>query len=265
MSTPTAPRAPLFYRRPELLTPTQHGNLRIKTGGHGFAREANAVPLAAIEFGAAMRHYPIVFAAGDGYPIAVLGLDRINCFVAGEEWEKATYVPAYVRRYPFVFADSAQDTLTLAIDRDADNVVEDGEEGELLFEDGKPTEVVSNVMAFCRDFHGAHIQTDAFVEAIAAHDLLVPHHADAKLASGGLMTLSGFKVVDRPRFEALSDEIVLAWHRKGWLPLIHFHLLSLDRFADLLARQESRQAAENAQPPVDSLAPHQAISKEATV
>ena len=47
-------RTPLFYRRPELLTPASHGNLRIRSGGYGFASEANAVPLAIIEFGAAM-------------------------------------------------------------------------------------------------------------------------------------------------------------------------------------------------------------------
>jgi hypothetical protein len=243
MSEPATPRTPLFYRRPELLTSARHGGLRIRPGGYGFAREANALPLAVVEFGAAMRHYPIVFAAGDNYPVAVLGLDRTNTFVSGEEWEAAIYVPAYARRYPFVFADRADDSFVLAIDRDADNLVAGGEEGEPLFHDGKPAEMVINAMAFCRDFHGAHLQTDAFVAALAGQDLLVQQHADAKLPSGGAMTLSGFKVVDRPKFEALADDIVLAWHRKGWLALIHFHLLSMDRFADLLARQEKLGSA----------------------
>lgn len=233
-------RMPLFYRKPELLTTAQHADLRIRPGGHDFAAEANAVPLAAIEFGAAMRHYPIAFAAGDNYPIAVLGLDRANCFVNGEEWEAGTYVPAYVRRYPFVFADRADDSFILAIDREADNVLSGGEDGEPLFRDGKPTDLVTSAMAFCKDFHGAHLQTDAFVSAIIEKDLLVQQHADAKLPSGRAMTLSGFKVIDRQKFEALSDETVLAWHKKGWLSLIHFHLASLDRFADLLVRQEKR-------------------------
>lgn len=240
MPQPKASRMPLFYRKPELLTAALHGNLRIRPGGYDFAAEANAVPLAGIEFGAAMRHYPIVFAAGDNFPVAVLGLDRANCFVNGGEWETATYVPAYVRRYPFVFADRADDSFILAIDRDADKVVAGGEEGEPLFRNGEPTDLVTNVMAFCREFHGAHLQTDAFVAALVDQDLLVQQHADATLPSGRLMTLSGFKVIDRHKFEALADETVLAWHRKGWLSLIHFHFVSLDRFADLLVRQEKR-------------------------
>jgi hypothetical protein len=263
MSNPTKSRMPLFYRTPELLTATQHGDLRIKPGGYGFARQANALPLAVIEFGAAMRHYPIVFAAGDNYPVAVLGLDRTNCFVSGEEWEAFAYIPAYARRYPFVFADRADDSFVLAIDRGADNVVAGGEEGEPLFLDGKPTEIVNNFMAFCRDFLGAHLQTDAFVDALATQDLLVQQQADAKLPSGRAKTLSGFKVVDRQKFEALPDDVVLSWHRKGWLALIHFHLLSLDRFADLLAREEKANPTpdQSAEP---KAADQAALAKETT-
>ena len=239
MSDSATTRTPLFYRRPELLTPASHGNLRVRSGGYGFASEANAVPLAIIEFGAAMRNYPIVFAAGDNYPVALLGLDRANRFVTEGAWADDAYIPAYVRRYPFVFVDRADDTFVLAIDRDADNVVNGGVEGQALFANGEPTDMVRGIMDFCRDFHGAHIQTDHFVAGLAEQDLLVPQHADAKLPSGRAMVLSGFKVVDRQKFEALPDDVILDWHRKGWLALIHFHLLSLDRFAGLLEREEA--------------------------
>jgi len=249
MSDSASNRAPLFYRRPELLTPASHGDLRIRTGGFGFARDANAVPLAIIEFGAAMRNYPIVFAAGN-YPVALLGLDRTNRFVSEDAWADDAYVPAYVRRYPFVFVDRADDTFVLAIDRDADNVVVGGTEGQAIFANGEPTDMVSGIMDFCRDFHAAHIQTDHFVTGLVEQDLLVSQHADAKLPSGRAMVLSGFKVVDRSKFEALSDEVILDWHRKGWLALIHFHLLSLDRFAGLLAREEAANPGEAAAPEV---------------
>lgn len=235
MTEKTETRFPLFYRQPELLTAAQHADLRLSPGGYGFACDANAIPLTIIEFGPAMRHYPVVFAAGDGFPVAILGLDRRNSFVDGDAWASDCYVPAYARRYPFVFVDRSQDSFVLAIDRAAPHFAPDGA-GQLLFVDGKPTELVENVLTFCRDFHGAHIQTDAFVEALLAHDLLVDQHADARLDSGQALMLRGFKIVDRAKFEALSDAIILDWHRKGWLALIHFHFLSLDRFADLLSR-----------------------------
>jgi hypothetical protein len=242
MTQESATRFPLFYRQPETLTAARHAGLRLRPGGHGFAREANAIPLTLIEFGAAMRHYPVVFAAGDGFPVAVLGLDRSNGFVRGDAWADDTYVPAYVRRYPFVFVDRSEDSFVLAIDRAAPHVVEGGEEGEPLFADGKPSDIVANILTFCRDFHGAHIQTDAFVEAVLAQDLLVDQHADAQLDSGQALHLRGFKIIDRAKFDALPDEVVLDWHRKGWLALIHFHFLSLDRFADLLVRAEKGAA-----------------------
>ncbi len=243
MTQEPATRFPLFYRQPETLTPARHADLRLRPGGHGFAQDANAIPLTIIEFGAAMRHYPVVFAAGDGFPVAVLGLDRGNAFVRGDAWAQNSYIPAYVRRYPFVFIDRSLDNFTLAIDRAAPHLVEGGEDGEPLFADGKPTDIITNILTFCRDFHGAHIQTDAFVEALLAQDLLVDRHADARLNSGQALLLRGFKIVDRAKFDALSDELILDWHRKGWLALIHFHFLSLDRFAGLLARAE-----ENAEP-----------------
>ena len=237
MTEKTETRFPLFYRQPELLTAAQHGELKLRPGGYGFAKDSNAIPLTVIEFGAAMRHYPIVFAAGDGFPVAILGLDRSNRFVDGDGWAADCYVPAYARRYPFVCVDRSQDSFVLAIDRAAPHFAP-GDDGAPLFADGKPTELVDNVLAFCRDFHGAHIQTDAVVEALLAQDLLVDQHADARLNSGQALLLRGFKIVDRAKFEALSDDIILDWHRKGWLPLIHFPFLSLDRFADLLARAE---------------------------
>lgn len=241
MTDKTETRLPLFYRQPELLTAGSHADLRLNPGGYGFAQHANAIPLTIIEFGAAMRHYPVVFAAGDGFPVAILGLDRSNSFVDGDAWAPDCYVPAYARRYPFVFVDRSQDSFVLAIDRAAPHFAA-GDEGQALFSDGKPTELVENVLTFCRDFHGAHIQTDAFVEALLAHDLLVDQHADARLNSGQALMLRGFKIVDRTKFEALADAIILDWHRKGWLALVHFHFLSLDRFADLLTRAEQNIA-----------------------
>ncbi len=248
MTQATAPAQPLFYREPELLAPATHGGVRLQPAGYGFAADTNAVPVAVIEFGSAMRHYPLVFSQQDGFPIAVLGLDRWNRFVADGRWlEEELYVPAYVRRYPFAFAETSADRFILALDMAAEHIARDGA-GEALFDAaGKPTATTENVMAFCRDFHGAHLQTRAFVEALLARDLLIEQHAAATLASGRQTTLRSFKVVDRTRFEALPDDVVIDWHRKGWLALIHFHLLSLERFADLLILENRAEEAEQSE------------------
>jgi len=227
---------PLFYRKPQPLMPVIHDDVRLTDGDYGFAASTQAVPLAVIEFAAAMRHYPIVFAEGDHFPVAVLGLGQGNGFVDVGRWAEGHYVPAYVRRYPFVFAEAGAQGFALAIDIASERVAFSGGEGAPLFTDGKPTPLTEGAMTFCREFHAAHLQTRAFVEALAAAELLVPRQADARLASGERHQLTGFQVVDPGKFTALADETVIDWHRKGWLALVHHHLASLARWSDLLDR-----------------------------
>ena len=76
-------------------------------GTPDFCRSSNALALSVTEFNSAARDYPIVFASADGgssyAPVIVLGLAREqNLFVdAAGQWDAASYVPAFVRRYPF--------------------------------------------------------------------------------------------------------------------------------------------------------------------
>ena len=65
----------------------------IKEGSnYGFSRSSNAVPLNAVEFGLAVRHYPIVFTSADpALPVVVLGLrSGQNMFVGDDgDWESS--------------------------------------------------------------------------------------------------------------------------------------------------------------------------------
>src|SRR3546814_5411689 len=106
-----------------------------------FAAETPFVPLVVGELAAAARCYPIVFAAGDA-PIALLGLERINLFVDGGRWADDSYVPAYVRRYPFGFIATVNpEGFALAIATISERLVQACAEGAALFDDGMPTEL----------------------------------------------------------------------------------------------------------------------------
>ena len=112
----------LFYDNPTVLDSTVHRNLKVKTTDDGFkfSGKTNSVPLAGVEFPEACKHFPIVFTKVDGQrllPLALLGFrDLENLFVdAGGRWKDA-YVPAFVRRYPFVLAKGAMpERLTVCI------------------------------------------------------------------------------------------------------------------------------------------------------
>ena len=238
---------PLFYRQPVPLSAQRHGEWRLMPGDLGFSAEANAVAIVIEEFASASRFYPVLFSAHDATPLVLLGLERRNLFVDNGEWENGHYVPAYVRRYPFVFVRAADpDGFALAIDADSGRIAESGSDGVALFEDGQPAEITRRALDFCGRFTGEHRATQAFCAELKARGLLVKRDAGATLPNGRRLQVSGFEVVDPERFGALPEETVVDWHRKGWLGLIHFHLASLARFADLLSRQSAADAARTA-------------------
>ena len=234
---------PLFYRNPQPLSSQNHASWRLKPGNAAFAGETSYAPIVTAEFAHAARNYPIVFSTPQPLPLAVLGLERTNLFVTGDKWNEDTYVPAYVRRYPFVFMDTSDpENFLLAIDAGSDRVVQSGTEGEPLFEAGKPSAVTQQAVKFCETFQGEMRVTRAFCEALVTHQLLIPQRADATLNNGRKLSLDGFQIIDGEKLTKLADAVVVDWHRRGWLSLAYFHLASLDHFPTLVARQSARAA-----------------------
>lgn len=232
------PTHPPLYRAPVMLSSRDHAHWRLLPGDAAFAAASHAVPLVLGEFAAAARCYPLVFVGEDAAPVAVLGLEaEHNRFVVADRWQSGAYVPAYVRRYPFVFARTTQpDGHALAIDADAAMLRTEGDEGQPLFEaDGQPSALTRQALQFCEAFTGEAVATAAFSAQLLASGVLVDRQADVVRADGRTSSLLGFQVVDPDRLAALPEETVIAWHRQGWLAPVHFHLASLARFNDLLS------------------------------
>lgn len=240
--SPTNQSGSLFYQRPEPLLAAQHGALRLRDEpDFRFARNTNSVFVAASEFAQVMRYYPIVFNGDTPTPVAVLGLDQDNLFVAERAWQEDHYIPAYMRRYPFIFiAHPDGKQFVLGIDRACSRFVDEAADGAALFDDGKPTSLTEEALRFCGAFQRDHDSTRAFALALEERNLLVDHQFQMAPAGGRLFHLSGFKVVDRAAFANLPENILTEWHRKGWLALVYLHLVSLDRFRDLAVRLRKR-------------------------
>src|SRR6266567_4357205 len=204
---------PLFYKRVAVVDEAKLSNSSLKEQiGYDFARNAAFVPL------------------------AVLGLrEAQNLFVSadGTKWD-APYIPAYVRRYPFVFLRHDNDDLTLCID-EAANALEPGR-ARPLFEDGKRTQVIEHALRFCVEFQRGHLATEAFMKALIEQDLLIPYQVTSTLHSGERLTATGFKVIDEARFAKLSDDVVVNWYRQGWLGYVCAHLASAGCWAQLVKR-----------------------------
>lgn len=240
-----APGLPLFYKNPAPLEPGRHAKAGLKPRtDFNFARNTNAIALTLSEFALAARNYPIVFsAAAPVVPFAVIGVrDSENLFLDSKgQWREDTYVPAYVRRYPFIFSEIPNsDRLLLCVDEGAENFEQ--ESSQPFFVDGKPSENLQRALKFNEMFHAQLEDTRRFGEWLEANGMLEEKMARAELPGGQSYTLRGFRLLNPEKLRTLTDAQVLELHKKGWLPLLHFHLQSLSNWA-LLSRAISQQAA----------------------
>ena len=147
----------LFYSQPEPLSPEQHGGMGVKSmdGPFGFAKVGHAVPLTVGEFPPAAMTGPIIFVGDEKLPIAVMGLNAgDNMFLRDDGlFEAGTYVPAYIRRYPFIFAnDDAAKQMVLCVDRAAEFFAETNPDLPFFDADGQPSQYTKNCIEFCNNF-----------------------------------------------------------------------------------------------------------------
>ena len=221
---------PLFYKKPAPLDAKKHAKLGLKDNfGLGFTEGINAVPVNLIEFPQICHFYPIGFSPDDNAtPVAILGLrDNENLFLKPDNtWQEDTYIPAYIRRYPFIFSEVPDsDQLTLCVDTD-EKIVDEASPQKFFEDDGKPTPLAQNALEFCKSYHAAAQQTVEFSRAIAESGLLVDRAAEITVAGDKKINFSGFRIIDEKKFAELDEKIFLEWRAKGWLPFVYAHLFS---------------------------------------
>ena len=179
----------------------------------------------------AARYYPIVFSTDEApASMAVLGLEAgQNLFVdeAGT-WAAGFYIPAYVRRYPFIFMEHDGGTQwTLCVDEAASAVRTDGE----------ASAVTNQALEFCTAFQREATATRALAAALAEAKLLEARTVNFKHDNGTTRQVAGFQIVDEAKFNALADEVVLDWRKRGFLAAIYAQLFSAGAWAGLAARE----------------------------
>lgn len=242
----------MIYEDIQPVTSELHRNMAVKVTDHSFASELTSVPLLATEIPLAAAEYPVIFSApneqGEHTPLAVVGVERgENLMLNSKNLFDARYIPAFIRRYPFVFAGtSGGEKLTLCFDAASKALIPDGSEGNRLFDDnGEQTDFLKDVLKFLQDYQYRAEMTKAFCKQLKELDLLEPMQANIEFRNNQNqnMSIKGFYTVKREKLKALSDEQALDLFKRDGLELIYAHLQSLDNLNGLVERKREKLAA----------------------
>ena len=242
-STAPTQGLPLFYNELEPLSSGAHAEWRARRiEAAPFLANVHAVPLTVDEFVLAQRFYPIVFSVGDNsVPLALMGLNEgVNTFVDDDgKLINEVYIPAYVRRYPFMLArlQPEGDELSLCFDPSSEAVGK-FDDGEPLFEDGQPSQTTKDILGFCEQFEEAGQRTAAFVNDLRANKLLIDGEVAIQPEGAEQPYIyRGFQMVSEEKLRDLRGDVARKMIQSGLLPLIYAHLFSLNLVRDVFARQ----------------------------
>jgi len=246
----------LIYETVVPLTFATHRHSSVEIGRNfGFSSKVNSVPLTAIEFREAQADYPIVFVgnAEGVMPAVILGLrEGENLYLSSDGKWDARYVPAFVRRYPFVFSKSDDgERFNLCIDEQFSGFNGDGRGERLFTDDGKPSTYVENILKFLQEYQLQFHRTERFCKNILELDLLEPMQAQVEMNSGEKYSLGGFMAINREKLKDLSGDKLAELAKTDELELIYLHLQSMRNFSALknrfgLARSEKPTASPDA-------------------
>lgn len=237
----------MFYDKPVALNRETHKNLRIApVDNFKFAAKTNSITLASIEFIEVSKEYPIVFAKISDevmVPVALLGLrNNENLYVDAEGNWDARYIPAFVRRYPFVLAENDGTQFTVCIDEAYPGL--NNKDGQALFDEkGGNTPFLQNALDFMNSYQAQFKLTEDFVRQLRELDLLIEISAKAELAGGENYLLSGIMVIDEQKLLKLGKDDAFDLFKSGKLGWIYAHLISLSNMSRLLDKMPVVKAA----------------------
>jgi hypothetical protein len=221
-----------LYAAPHAVHSGTHRDVSVQTGdgSFAFAEQTPIVEITVDEFERAALDFPIVFVGESLQPFAVMGLDADrNQFVSGGSYRPGTYVPAYLRRYPFVFArDEGSEALILCLDHASDRVAKAGDTGAVpLFDGDEPTALTRQAIQFCENYEAARGRTGVLISLLRDLDLLEARQANHVASDGAEPTLLlNYCAIDAAKLDALDADAFQRLRSAGALPSIYAHLAS---------------------------------------
>jgi hypothetical protein len=229
---------PLFYKTVVPLDSKRHKALRLSRPVRplGYAREANVIPALVDEFDLAMAEIPIAYLPGTDCPSAVFvtgSAPGTNVYVTDDGLWNAAYVPAYLRRYPFIIGDVSDTESVLCIDESYEGLGDT--KGDRFFSDkGMQQDPLTNALTLAQTYRDAAVRTEAFCAMLRDLDLLQPATLDTTAPDGSKSVVHGLLIVNEAALAALSADKLYRLHEAGFLKAVYSQIASLRAVSKLM-------------------------------
>jgi len=248
-SAPQSNQLPLFYNSLEPLSSEVHASYRFRPMDSApFLVGQHAIPITVDEFTQVQRFMPIVFTAdADPVPLALMGMNEGTNVFIGEDGRASQdiYIPAYVRRYPFMLVRLQPDSEQLSLCFDpTSNTIGAFDDGEAIFEDGQPSTFTKNVLEFNDMFEQALMRTRNFMNDLKELELLMD--GELSIQPDGApqpFVYRGFQMVNEEKLRDLRGDQLRKINQNGLLPLLYAHLFSLSVTREIFGRQMAQGKA----------------------
>ncbi|MEO1548936.1 MAG: SapC family protein [Pseudomonadota bacterium] len=229
---PETLQLPYLYHTLTPLVPERHSAFHLaEARNYGFAAKANAIPVTMDEFAVAQRHYPIVITGEDEpMPVALMGTQKgVNPNVDKDgTWASDKYIPAYLRRYPFMLVKQSQDSDNMVLCADVTSIQfsDAPVEGRALFEGTAGSAVMDEVVEFARRYEEALARTRAAMTEFLELELI--EDSSVTISQGEKrVRLEGFKMLSEDRMRKLPDAKLAALAKRGMIHILAAHHISL--------------------------------------
>lgn len=248
-----------LYKSPEPINAAAHKGKGLKWSDRpfDFLAEAHFVPVTSGEFAACSATYPIIFLGDQKTPVAAMGLSAgQNLFVDPQtgQFERFNYLPAYVRRYPFVAASHTEDADKFTVCIDTGSHLFSDQPDEPLFKDGdQPSEFLERAIEFVRRYEADVAMTRSFIEKMEELDLFdqqqatfQPRDANGQ-AVGEPQVIATYQAISGDKLKALEPKVLAELRdNDAHLGAIYAHMLSIGRWETLIAKAQARVAGPGA-------------------
>jgi hypothetical protein len=219
----------------KILNKKEHQSLKYTpVTDFSFAKSLTIIPITYSEVKHLCCLYPVVITEIDGNDtLAIItGLKDHNIAIDENGKFRGKYIPAYLRKYPFILVnDTENEKLLLGLKDDADCF--DNDEGEALYDaQGNVMPLVENIMSLLKNFESEIQITKNILTKFKEQHLLEPSQIKVNLDDTE-HTIGGFSVIDKELFLTLEDQFLADAVKNGWTEFIELHRLSLNNLSIL--------------------------------